>query len=330
MVYKDKEIITCYKQWSHLQVYTSKLKEERRINLKNEENTEKFTIENPRGMSVDSDGNLYITDSNTHHLFKFSPTGQLVKKKGGCGKTFGKLHSPKGVVVIKDHVLVCDLFNRRIQSFNRKDLNPEFVFYLPQKYLCPFHIAYNEGQKRLYITGTNFIYVCELVGDLEVAESLKVLCFIRKYKEENNDHYLQRIGGVALQGENLVISETFQNSVILLKVEITSTDRENIPFLIERHYGTYIQDDKSPDEDMVNEFKIVRCRNPQDMSPKDAEKSDHDTLEKPHPVVMCCGFIFVSNDCTKQQSLKRYTKQSTSLKRLELKLPVAMDTTYQQ
>ena len=169
MVYKDKEIITCYKQWSLLQVYTSKLKEERKINRKNEENTEKFTIENPRGMSVDSDGNLYITDSNTHHLFKF---------------------------------------------------------------------------------------------------------------------------------KNLVISETFQNSVILLKIEITSNDHENIPLLIERHYGTYIQGEKSPDEDIVNQFKIV-----------------------------CRGFIFVSNDCTKKQSLKRYTKQSTNL---ELKLPVAMDSTYQQ
>ena len=120
------------------------------------------------------------------------------------------------------------------------------------------------------------------------------MCFIRKYKEENDDHYLQRIGGVALQGENLVIGETFQNSVILLKVEITSNDRENIPLLIERHYGTctYIQDDKSPDKDIVDEFEIVRYRNPQDMSPKDAEKSDHDMLETPHPVVMCRGYIF--------------------------------------
>ena len=255
-----------------------------------------MTIMNPRGMSVDISGNFYITDSDTHRLYKFSNTGTLKKSKGGCGKCLGELHNPKGVVVIEEHVLVCDLFNRRIQFFKKDDLTPEFIVRIPQKYLCPFHIAYSAKNKLLYITGTNIIYICEMKDNLKEGDSLKVMCWIKKYKEGNETHKLQRIGEIAVEEKRLIITETFQNSVLVLDVQLpTHCTCENVPVLVDRSCGAYSQEDESPEEDMVTEFKI-QC--PVATQAPSKNPPEPDDLKKPHPVVVHNGFIFVSDDYT--------------------------------
>jgi sugar lactone lactonase YvrE len=55
----------------------------------------------PNGVSVDKDGNVYVTDSNNGRLLVFTPDGTLVTQVGrGVGE--GNLGLPRGVAVSDD------------------------------------------------------------------------------------------------------------------------------------------------------------------------------------------------------------------------------------
>ena len=75
------------------------------------------------GVAVDKDDNLYVADHNGHCLVKFDKGLKLTKKlEGKVGSL--NMHSPIGVAVQDERVLVCDSGNNRVVILNR-DL--EFV-----------------------------------------------------------------------------------------------------------------------------------------------------------------------------------------------------------
>ena len=79
----------------------------------------------PRGVAVDEDGNIYVTDVESHGLSKFNSDGKLVKRVGGEGSKKGQFDWPYGIALSKDNKLfVCDSFNHRIQVF---DINLKFI-----------------------------------------------------------------------------------------------------------------------------------------------------------------------------------------------------------
>ena len=80
---------------------------------------------NPRGVAVDDNGNIYVTDEESHRLSKFNSDGKLVKKVGGKGGRTGQFGWPNGIALSNDNKLfVCDIFNHRIQVF---DTNLKFI-----------------------------------------------------------------------------------------------------------------------------------------------------------------------------------------------------------
>ncbi|KPK21634.1 MAG: hypothetical protein AMJ76_02170, partial [Dehalococcoidia bacterium SM23_28_1] len=77
----------------------------------------------PAGLTIDSDGNLYVADSGNHRVQKFDREGTFLAELGSLGEGEGEFNEPWGVAVDSEgNLYVADTWNNRIQKFDR-DLN---------------------------------------------------------------------------------------------------------------------------------------------------------------------------------------------------------------
>jgi uncharacterized protein (TIGR03663 family) len=73
----------------------------------------------PKGITVDSAGDIYVTDTQNHRIQKFDAAGKYLLKWGAKGEGDGQFTEPWGVAVDKaGNVYVADTFNYRIQKFD--------------------------------------------------------------------------------------------------------------------------------------------------------------------------------------------------------------------
>ena len=79
---------------------------------------------NPSGVSLDKDGNFYVTDSKRDTLFKFNKEGECVQVLQKSGSQPGEFRVPGGVNYIDDKLFICDRRNHRIQVL---DTNLKFI-----------------------------------------------------------------------------------------------------------------------------------------------------------------------------------------------------------
>jgi DNA-binding beta-propeller fold protein YncE len=92
----------------------------------------------PRGLAVDSQGNIYVVDSKNHRVQKLAPDGRSLLTFGGAGEAPGKFKDPCGVAVgPDDSVYVADTWNHRIQKFDGNggflsEFRPESGFWGPR------------------------------------------------------------------------------------------------------------------------------------------------------------------------------------------------------
>jgi DNA-binding beta-propeller fold protein YncE len=72
----------------------------------------------PKGVAVDSEGNLYVVESYYDHLLVFNRQGDFMLPIGGAGKDTGNFYLPAGVWVDPNNrVFVADMFNGRVMAF---------------------------------------------------------------------------------------------------------------------------------------------------------------------------------------------------------------------
>jgi len=77
----------------------------------------------PGGLTIDSQGNLYVTEVANHRVQKFDPDGNFLAQVGGKGESSSRFNEPWGVTTdAEGNVYVADTFNHRIQKFDA-DLN---------------------------------------------------------------------------------------------------------------------------------------------------------------------------------------------------------------
>jgi DNA-binding beta-propeller fold protein YncE len=72
----------------------------------------------PKGVAVDSEGNVYVIESYYDHLLVFNHRGEFLMPIGGVGKDTGKFYLPAGTWVdSSNRVFVADMFNGRVMVF---------------------------------------------------------------------------------------------------------------------------------------------------------------------------------------------------------------------
>jgi sugar lactone lactonase YvrE len=73
----------------------------------------------PRGIVVDGDGNLLVTDTGHNRILKFSPDGESLGQFGGPGSEPGQFSEPVGIAIsTSGDILVADTWNGRVQRFD--------------------------------------------------------------------------------------------------------------------------------------------------------------------------------------------------------------------
>jgi DNA-binding beta-propeller fold protein YncE len=72
----------------------------------------------PKGVTTDSDGNVYIVESYYDHLLIYNQGGEFLLPIGGTGNEIGHFYLPAGIWSDgRDRIFVADMFNARVVIF---------------------------------------------------------------------------------------------------------------------------------------------------------------------------------------------------------------------
>ena len=82
--------------------------------------TIKHTFKYPKGIAVDKEDNLFISDGGHHCVYKLDKDDNQLKVIGNLGSGNGEFNWPRGMAIIGEHVFVCDSVNHRIQVLSRE------------------------------------------------------------------------------------------------------------------------------------------------------------------------------------------------------------------
>ncbi len=73
----------------------------------------------PRGIAIDADGNLWVTDTGNARVIKFNQQGEVLAIYGTRGSEPGQFDEPVGIAVAPGgEILVADTWNERLQVFD--------------------------------------------------------------------------------------------------------------------------------------------------------------------------------------------------------------------
>ncbi len=108
----------------------------------------------PRDVAVDSDGNIYVSDTGNKRVRVYDASGQYLRDIGSAGAELGQLEEPAGLAISPDgRLFVADTWNRRVSVFN-VDGTPLYTF--------PVRGWYEDLGNRPYLAvdaARNIIYV---------------------------------------------------------------------------------------------------------------------------------------------------------------------------
>jgi DNA-binding beta-propeller fold protein YncE len=132
----------------------------------------------PTNVAVDSDGNLYVTDTLNNRVEIFDAEGNFIGEFGKAGDGPGRFARPKGIAVDGDgHIWVVDEVQSRVQVFDR---DGRLLIYFGEQgpYPGQFQAAYGIAidQKNRVIVSEQFagrVQTFQYVTDAEAEEARK-------------------------------------------------------------------------------------------------------------------------------------------------------------
>ena len=129
----------------------------------------------PTNVAVDSQGNVYVTDTLNNRVESFDADGNFISEFGKPGDGAGRFARPKGIAVdCDDHIWVADEVQSRVQVFDKEG---RLLIYFGQQGTYPgqfqalYGLAYDKQNNRV-ITSEQFpgrVQVFQYVTDSEAA-----------------------------------------------------------------------------------------------------------------------------------------------------------------
>lgn len=153
----------------------------------------------PRGIAVDTTGNVYVADTGNKRIQIFDATGKFVTQFGGVGLLPGYLDEPVGIAVdVKGNIVVADTWNARIQVFGSSGVpiaNWEIDGWLDKDLVGKPYVAVDQQQR---------VYVADEVGRrvLVFDETGKYLGGFGGFGSDNTSFNLP--GGIAVDKEGYI------------------------------------------------------------------------------------------------------------------------------
>ncbi len=126
----------------------------------------------PRGIAVDTEGNVYVADTGNKRVVVTDADGNFRFQWGEFGSAIGQFSEPTNVAVDGNTIYVADTWNGRVQAFLRNEegqINPvpittwRVAGWLPQTYDDP-SISARNGQVAVSIPGRNAILLTDSTG----------------------------------------------------------------------------------------------------------------------------------------------------------------------
>lgn len=116
------------------------------------------SLDMPKGIDVDSDGNLYVVDSLKHRIRKYNSAGSNVLNFGSSGKSNGQFILPESITVNSNYIFVTDVYSKKILIFNKTNGNfvHEFGQFNGQKFILLGGIVADDNY--LYVSSDKKIY----------------------------------------------------------------------------------------------------------------------------------------------------------------------------
>ena len=81
-------------------------------------------LKKPRGIAIDTNGDIFVVDSGNFEIKKFDSNGRLMSSWGSFGSDEEQFKNPTGILLESEFIHVADTGNSRIQTF---DKNGKFV-----------------------------------------------------------------------------------------------------------------------------------------------------------------------------------------------------------
>ncbi|XP_019638166.1 PREDICTED: uncharacterized protein LOC109480416 [Branchiostoma belcheri] len=103
----------------------------------------------PIHVAVDGEGNILVSDFDTHHIYVYDNAGQYVRKLGGPGLRGGYLNRPQGICADSSgHILVVDSSNQRVVVYTGRG---RYVRHIAVRARSPTGVAVGPGGQLVVI-----------------------------------------------------------------------------------------------------------------------------------------------------------------------------------